>query len=90
MLFRSIPFCLVPLLSTVIAYFATSLHFVSPTYISIPWVTPPLISGYLATAGDIRGSIVQFIIIVLGVLVYMPFVIFSNKLAQKEMVATED
>ncbi|XOW20123.1 hypothetical protein QK908_08215 [Lactococcus cremoris] len=49
-----------------------------------------MISGYLATAGDIRGSIVQFIIIVLGVLVYMPFVIFSNKLAQKEMVATED
>ena len=86
----AIPFCLVPLLSTVIAYFATSLHFVSPTYISIPWVTPPLISGYLATAGDIRGSIVQFIIIVLGVLVYMPFVVFSNKLAQKDTGLTEN
>ncbi|WP_260140253.1 hypothetical protein [Lactococcus lactis] len=49
-----------------------------------------MISGYLATAGDIRGSIVQFIIIVLGVLVYMPFVVFSNKLAQKDTGLTEN
>lgn len=78
----AIPFCIVPLMATIVAYFATSLHLVAPTYISIPWVTPPIISGYLATAGDIRASILQIVIIVLGVLIYSPFVLISNRSEQ--------
>ena len=40
----------------------------------IPWTTPPLLSSYLATAGDFRAVIVQAIILILGVLIYIPFV----------------
>ncbi|MFV0393887.1 MAG: PTS sugar transporter subunit IIC [Coprobacillaceae bacterium] len=79
----AIPFCIVPILSTLIGYFATSLGLVAPTYIMIPWVTPPLLSGYLST-GDIRGTLVQLVIIVVGVLVYLPFVFASNKAYKKE------
>jgi PTS system cellobiose-specific IIC component len=75
----AIPFCIVPMVSTIVAYIATSLHLVSPTYILVPWVTPPILSGYLATAGDFRAALLQIVIIVIGTLIYMPFVLFSNK-----------
>lgn len=74
-----IPLVIAPLFSTTLAYIATSIGWVAPTYILTPWVTPPLISGYLATGGDIRGSILQVIIIVVGTLIYLPFVIAANR-----------
>ncbi|GAB2028049.1 PTS sugar transporter subunit IIC [Lactovum odontotermitis] len=86
----AIPFCVVPLVSTLVAYFATSLGLVGPTYISIPWVTPPIIGGYLATAGDIRGSIVQIVNIVLGILIYAPFVLASNKVGKKQAAEEQE
>jgi PTS system cellobiose-specific IIC component len=49
----------------------------------IPWVTPPVLSGYLATAGDIRAAILQLVIIAVGVFIYMPFVLISNKMEEK-------
>lgn len=75
----AIPFCIVPMVSTILAYIATSLHFVNPTYILIPWVTPPVLSGYLATAGDFRAALLQVVIIIVGTAIYMPFVLLSNK-----------
>lgn len=78
----AIPFILTPMVGTVIAYLSTQLGLVRPTYILIPWVTPPVLSGYLATSGDIRASIMQLIIIVVGVFIYAPFVIASNRAAK--------
>lgn len=80
----AIPFIATPMVATTIAYFATALKLVKPTYILIPWVTPPVISGYLATGGDIRASIMQILILVIGTLIYMPFVIVSNKVFLKD------
>ena len=82
----AIPFCIVPIVSTLIAYFATAIGFVGPTFVVIPWVTPPLLSGYLST-GSITGSIVQLIIIAVGILIYAPFVMMSNKAQQKQLAA---
>lgn len=79
----AIPFCIVPVVSTIIGYVATYIGFASPTYVHIPWVTPPLISGYLASGGDFRVSIVQLIVLVVGTLIYMPFVLVSNNMAKK-------
>ncbi len=79
-----IPLVIAPLVSTTIAYIATNLGLVSYTSIVIPWVTPPIVSGYLATNGDIRGSILQIFIIIVGVLIYLPFVLISNKVANLE------
>lgn len=78
----AIPFCIVPMVSTILAYTATSLNLVTPTYILVPWVTPPILSGYLATAGDFRAALLQIVIIVIGTLIYMPFVLFSNKVKE--------
>ncbi|MFV0560560.1 MAG: PTS sugar transporter subunit IIC [Enterococcus sp.] len=80
----AIPFCITPMVATLLAYIATSLQWVNPTYISIPWVTPPVLSGYLATAGDVRASILQLVILFAGICIYAPFVLLSNKAVKEE------
>jgi PTS system cellobiose-specific IIC component len=79
-----IPFVALPAIQTIIAYFATAAGLVSKTVVMIPWVTPPIISGYLATAGDIRASILQIILIALGVIIYMPFLKISEQVSRKQ------
>lgn len=74
-----IPFVLLPAIGIIIAYAATALNFMNECVIYIPWTTPPLLSGYLATGGDFRAVIVQLIIIVIGVLLYLPFVKINDK-----------
>ena len=49
------------------------MHFMNECVVYIPWTTPPLLSGYLATAGDWRAILVQALILILGVLLYIPF-----------------
>lgn len=81
----AIPFCIVPICSTLIAYFATALGLVGHTIVPIPWVTPPIISGFIST-GDVRGAIVQIVILLVGIAIYAPFVIISNKAAKKQNI----
>lgn len=69
-----IPFILTPALGIIIGYAATALKFMNPCVVYIPWTTPPLLSGYLATGGDWRAVIVQAVILAAGVLLYVPFV----------------
>lgn len=80
-----IPFISVPALGIAIAYFATSLGLMNPCVVQVPWTTPPLLSGFLATGGDFRAIIVQLLIIVLGVMIYLPFMKASEKVQIKMM-----
>lgn len=84
-----IPFVLLPAIGIIIAYAATALNFMNECVVYIPWTTPPLLSGYLATSGDFRAVIVQIIIIAIGVLLYLPFVKINDKLMEKT-VSQED
>jgi len=79
-----IPFVLLPIIQTLIAYSATAAGLVSRTVVFIPWITPPIISGYLATAGDWRAPLLQVFLIVLGVVVYLPFLKISEKVLVKQ------
>ena len=45
---------------------------------------PPLLSAFLATAGDYRAVIVQAVIIILGILIYIPFVRINDKVLAKQ------
>ena len=71
--FLLIPFILVPIVSGTIAYLATSLGLVPIITNTVEWTTPGIYSGYLAT-GSYAGSILQIVIIVVGILIYIPFV----------------
>lgn len=85
-----VPFITVPALGIIIAYVATSLGLMSPCVVQIPWTTPPLLSGFLATGGDWRAIIVQALIIVLGVAIYLPFMKVSEKVQMKMMEAENE
>ena len=74
-----IPFILGPLVSATIGYISISIGFASRLYIEIPWTTPPLLNGFLASGGDIKTVITQLICIVALTLIYLPFVIMANK-----------
>lgn len=74
-----IPLVITPLVTTTIAYFATAAGLVARTSVMTPWTTPAVISGYLATNGDWRASILQIILIAIGTLIYFPFVRFANR-----------
>lgn len=80
-----IPFLGVPVLSISAHYFAQVLGLVSPVTVLIPWNTPPLISGFLSTGGDIRTSVLQLIVIVVGTLIYIPFVRMADRMQQIQM-----
>lgn len=55
-----------------------------PTGAVVPWTTPPLLSGFLAT-NSIMGAVVQLICLVVGVLMFIPFVkIIDNKYRRDE------
>lgn len=81
-----IPFFITPLVTGLIGYFsvATGLLPKLPG-ISVPWTTPPLISGYLASIGSFRYVILQVILIVIGMIIYLPFFkAFDNKILEDE------
>ena len=87
----AIPFLLVPVMGILISYFATVLGFMSPCVTMVPWTTPVLISGFLATGADWRAIIVQALVLVLGILIYMPFVKINDRiLAKQTSEAVED
>lgn len=73
-----IPFILVPLVLTTVAYTFTALGIVPMTSVIIPWVCPPILSGFLATNGSIMGALLSLINLVIAFFIYLPFVIAAN------------
>lgn len=74
-----IPFVLTPIFSLTIAYFATAAGWINHVVVQIPWTTPPVISGFLATGGDWRAALLQVLIIAASVFIYLPFLRVDEK-----------
>ncbi|WRK52965.1 PTS transporter subunit EIIC [Coprobacillaceae bacterium CR2/5/TPMF4] len=73
-----VPFVLVPTMNIVISYFAMALDFVPIcSGVQIPWTTPVIISGLLAT--NWVGAILQGLLLIAGVFIYMPFIKIMDK-----------
>lgn len=69
-----IPFFLAPIANVIMTYFAMDLGLVAkPAGVAIPWTTPPIIGGFLATGGHISGGVMQLVNIVVGFFIYLPF-----------------
>lgn len=76
-----IPFVLAPVTTAIITYYAMDLGFVAkPIGAVIPWITPPIIAGFLATGGQISGAIIQIITITINTLIYLPFFLRDDKI----------
>ena len=79
-----VPFMLVPTINIIISYFCMSIGLVPLcTGIAIPWTMPVIVSGFLATGW--QGSVLQALLLVLGVFIYMPFI----KMMDKQYLADE-
>ena len=84
----AIPFIITPLITGTIGYIATAAGFAARAVVYIPWPTPPILSAWLATAGDFGAVITQLACIVVSILIYLPFVKISNN--QKITSYSED
>ena len=71
--FLALPFIGMPVLSGIITYFSISTGLV-PLFsaISVPWTTPPIISGFIV--GGWRAALLQAAILILSFFVYLPFI----------------
>ncbi|NMS92050.1 PTS sugar transporter subunit IIC, partial [Clostridioides difficile] len=78
-----IPFALIPTINIIITYFLMSAGLVPLTNgVQIPWTTPPIISGFLVSGW--QGSVLQLLLIILGVILYIPFIKMLDKQYLKE------
>ncbi len=73
-----IPYVVGPVIITLIAYFATAAGLVPAATMVIPWVTPPVIGGFLATQ-SIAGAILSLVNLVIMVVIYIPFIMIQSK-----------
>ena len=70
----AIPFFLVPAASVLISFCAMYFGLVPyPTGITVPWTMPAPFGGWMM-CGDIRGGILQLVILLVGGLIYYPFI----------------
>ncbi|WPQ68736.1 PTS cellobiose transporter subunit IIC [Weissella paramesenteroides] len=68
-----LPFILAPMANVITTYTAMSTGIVAKTMgVMVPWTTPPIISGYLAT-GHLSGAVLQLVNIVIDGLIYYAF-----------------
>ena len=69
----AVPFILTPLANVVTTYVGMATGLVAkPMGVYLPWTTPPIISGFIAT-GHISGSVMQAINIVIDLAIYYYF-----------------
>ncbi len=80
-----IPFLLSPLVLVLTSTFAVSVGLVPVVTQSVQWTSPILLSGYQAT-GSLSGSILQVVNIVIGILIYIPFVKWNEKVQTEEFL----
>lgn len=68
-----IPFILVPVLIVTINYVVFYFGLVHVPIVIQPFTVPLGISGFVATGGDIKGSLLQFFDLALAAIIYYPF-----------------
>lgn len=78
-----IPFILAPLVAAIITYIAMAMNLVARPYAIVPWTTPALISGFLAT-GDWKAIVLQLVNLVATGLVYYPFLKMLDRMKLEE------
>ncbi len=82
-----IPFTLVPLISVLTSYLATYFEFIPRIANLVDWTTPVFFNAYLATK-SLPAVLLQILNVVLGILIYRPFVYLDTtiKLNQRQAV----
>jgi len=81
-----IPFVLVPVIIVTINYFVFFVGLVHVPVVLQPFTVPVGLSGFVATGGDFKGSLLQFFDLAVSALIYYPFF----KAWERVLVAREE
>ena len=81
-----VPFVLAPVVNALIFYFAVYSGLVPPMGGQLPpWTVPPVLSGLII--GGWKYAVLQFVVIVVGALIYLPFFKKIDSMAYADEVA---
>lgn len=80
----AIPFICVPILALTLSCGAAVIGILPSVCNKTSWTMPVLVSGYIAS-GSIAGAVLQAVVIVLGVLIYTPFLKMYEKIYDMRM-----
>ena len=79
-----IPFVFACLVTILVGYVLTVIGFCPVACLTVPWTTPPIVFGFLATGANIMGAVTQAILIVVSTVIYVPFLIAYEKYQNKQ------
>ncbi|PXW92219.1 PTS system cellobiose-specific IIC component [Streptohalobacillus salinus] len=75
-----IPWLFAPVVVAAVTYFAMYTGFAPrPAGLIVPWTTPALLSGYLATGNNIMGTVMQLINMAIVFVIWVPFLKVMDK-----------
>ncbi|MGG1485496.1 PTS sugar transporter subunit IIC [Peribacillus castrilensis] len=75
------PFILVPAVNILIGYIAITTKLIPPIAYAVPWTTPGPLIAFFGTGGNWMALVIGFVCLAVSTLVYLPFVLASNKAA---------
>lgn len=82
-----IPFILVPVINATVTYLVMAAGLVPlTTGVTLPWTTPPIVGGFLATGGSWQGAALQVVLVLISFAIYFPFF----KTADRNNLKTEN
>ena len=80
-----LPFLVVPVVNGTIAFFALHYNLVHRVVSEPPWILPNPIGVFIATGGDWKGVILALVNLLIGTLIYIPFVqAYDRRLMESE------
>lgn len=90
-----VPFVAAPILLNVASWILMDLGVIGRVVASIPWTTPPILSGFLCTGGDWRAAVWQIAEVIIATAIWLPFMKMLDRKACEEeradeIAATED
>ncbi|WP_026682576.1 PTS cellobiose transporter subunit IIC [Virgibacillus sp. Bac332] len=75
-----IPWLVAPVVVTIITYFAMSTGLVPPPAgVIVPWTTPVILNGFLATGNAWQGGVLQAVNLVIVIAIWWPFLKIMDK-----------
>lgn len=80
-----IPWLLVPVVLTTIAYLATAAGLVPYVHVIVPWVIPPVLYAWLATGGSFAAALLAAVNLIVGVLIWTAFVLVANRIKPEQV-----
>ena len=81
-----IPFVLTSIVLEIVGYVLTVIGFCPVACLTVPWITRPIVGGFLATGANVMGAVTQAILIAISVVIYTPFLISYEKYQNKQAV----